>query len=289
MGPPGKLGSIRSALARPLETRYPTNLAVIILMPLAGLLAGGLALGLGQPLLPALAAALRAGLATFAGWALARELAPDDNPAAFLCLGLTLFAGMLFPSASLLLLFTTLMLTRIVNRSVGVPATWLDSTALLVLLGWTLHATGEPGPAAVAAAAFSLDAVLPRALRRQGIFAALSLTLGLIIMLVLPEPSRGTAAGQAHQLLAGGIALLYVSIIAGTRSVRSVTDRTGEPLDLSRVRGGMTIGLLMALQSFTPDGGLVLAALLWAVLAGLVTAFGVRLLLPALPPSNDRR
>lgn len=167
MGTSGAVRRIRSALVRPLYRRCPTNLAVMILAPAAGLLLGSLALGQTQSAPTALASALRGTLASFGGWALAREIAPDDNPAAFVSMALAFVALLLFPDSSVLPLFTTVMVARIVNRSVGIPARWIDYLAVTLLAGWAAYGARNPGPAIVAAIGFGLDAVLPASSRRQ--------------------------------------------------------------------------------------------------------------------------
>jgi hypothetical protein len=113
---------LRSALVRPLSPRYPTNLAVMILAPAAGAALGAMSFGQSHEAAGALIAAGRGALAAFGGWALAREIAPDNNAAAFASMGLVLLTMFFVPTASLLPIFLAIMLARILNRSVGVPA-----------------------------------------------------------------------------------------------------------------------------------------------------------------------
>jgi hypothetical protein len=271
----------RSALARPLDRRYPTNLAVIILAPSAGLVLAGLALYQGQSVTAALEAAVRGSLTAFAGWALARELAPDDNPAAFVSMSLALLTGFLVPSASILLVFTALMLVRIVNRSVGIDPTWLDSVAITLLTGWMVYSTGKGAPAMVAAIAFGLDATLPTPLRRQWVFAALCLSGGVAFLLLSGPTGEAEGIGPAANLPIAALALLYAVTIPATRRVQAVADLTAEPLRLSRVRAGMVVAWLMAVQGFLPGRiGLAQSALIWAVLAGLLLMMLIRSILP---------
>lgn len=266
---------IRSALVRPLEPRYPTNLAVLILAPVAGLVFAGLALWHGHSVEAVLESALRGGLTAFAGWALAREIAPDDNPAAFVSLGLALLVAQLVPSGSVLLLLTAMMLARLVNRSVGIPATLPDSAALTLLVSWAAYSTRNGAPAVIAAIAFGLDASLSTPLRRQWSFAFIGLAGGLAVML-LRDPVGSADAAVAWYWTVGTIALLYAFAVLRTRRVRSVADRTGEPLSVNRVRAGMAVAWLMAVQGLLGDRALTQSSLIWAVLTALLVRLPFR-------------
>lgn len=266
----GAIGKLRTALARPLDRTYPTNLAVMILAPAAALALGGVTFGQTHSLSAALEAAMRGALTTFGGWALAREIAPDDNPGAFVSMALAFVAVILVPSSSVLPLFTAIMLARILNRSVGIPATLVDSIAVVLLVAWTVAGSGNPWPALVGAAGFALDAVLPVPLRRQLAFAAICLTGGVGYLIL--RGSRPAGDGNVTPWFPiVTIALLYAVLFLRTRRIHSVADLTGEPLNLHRVRAAMAIGWLMAAQGAILGGAaLAQSAIIWAVLAGLV-------------------
>jgi len=84
-----------TSIGRPLDPRYPTNRAVQVLMPIAALVGGGVAWFGGVDAKGIAFAALGGLLVVFGCWALGRELAPDDNPGAFI--------GMAFAFAAFLL------------------------------------------------------------------------------------------------------------------------------------------------------------------------------------------
>ena len=259
----------RSALARPLDRRYPTNLAVLILAPASGLVFAGLALPQGLAALAVVETALRGCLTAFGGWALAREIAPDDNPAAFVSMGLALLVALLVPSASVLLLLTAMMLARMVNRSVGIPATAFDSVAVTLLAGWAAYTTRSGAPLVAGAIAFGLDAMLPSPLRRQWIFAPICLA-GTLAVALFRDRTELAGIDAWLYLPVVTIALLYALSFLRTRHVRSVADLTGERLITARVRAGMTIAWLMAVQGpLVGDSALAQSSLIWAVLAGV--------------------
>jgi len=277
VGTSGSIAGLRSALVRPLDRRYPTNLAVMILVPLAGAGVGAATYWSSRSPMEALEWAARVSLTTFGGWALAREIAPDDNPGAFVSMGLAVLTLLLFPSASILPLFTAVMLARIVNRSVGYPATWLDSLAVTLLAGWTAYSNHNPGPALVAAAGFGLDTLLPDPLRRQFIFALLCLAWALSILLFMDTPASPRETVWPLNVSIGIISLAYALAIMLITRVRSVADRTGKPLHLGRVRAAMAVAWLMGAQgALSGEVASPPSLLIWAVLGGLLLMLAFR-------------
>jgi len=260
-----------STLGRRLDPAWPTNLAVLILMPLVGILAAALA-----PVLPGLAgtgrlmaAGMGAGV-VLGVWALGRELAPDDQVAAFVAMALGLGALAVLPGASVALLFATLMWVRVVNRSVGLPAKTLDGVAVLVLSGWAMASTRSFGVGLLTAGAFALDATLAQPNRRQWGFAALALAMTGVLAVQGVEGNTPTLGSGPEAVLAAVAAALYVRATWRTRLLVSVGDATGTPLDPTRVRWGMVLALLVAIQAaFAGTGGLTAAAFVWAAVAGV--------------------
>lgn len=279
MGHARVVTSLRSALVRPLDRQYPTNLAVMILAPAAGLLLGVLS----YPTNP-LTAAGRGALAVFGGWALAREIAPDDNPAAFVSMSLVLLTLIFIPSASLLPVFTAIMLARILNRSVGVPANLFDSIAVTLLAVWTAYSARHPGPALVAAAGFGLDALLVAPRRRQWAFAAVCVGAACIQLLsgTLPS-SEASALPLTFPVIV--VALGYLVVILLTRTVRSIADLTGKPLNVNRVRAAMAVAWLMGVQgALSGTIASTQSIIIWAVLAGVLIMTSLRPRMTGLVP-----
>lgn len=267
-----------SSLGRPLDPSWPTNRAVLVLMP-----AGALIAGASVTWVPGLvgmsrlwSAALGAGV-VLGAWAVGRELAPDDQRAAFVALVLGFGALLAVPGVSLVLLFATLMLTRMVNRTVGLPATTLDSVVVLGLSGWAVADTGSPAVGVVAALAFGLDAWLPDGRRRQWGFAALCLVMVAALAGAAGKQDRVVSSPlvvdvPAAWLLVGAlvVATLVLHGSLATRSLRSTCDATDEPLSVVRVRWGIVVALLIGVQGlFLGEGGARSTALVWACLAGV--------------------
>jgi hypothetical protein len=251
----------------------------MMLVPASALMLGGLAFEQTHSISSALTAACRGALAAFGGWALAREIAPDDNAASFVSMSLALGALLLVPSSGVLPLFCAIMLARILNRSVGIPATLADSAAVTLLVAWTVYSDRSPGPAVVAAVGFSLDALLPPPLRRQWSFAALCLAGGLLSLAFreLRESSNETLGPLEVSVLI--VAVLVPLLIMLTRHIRSVADVTGVPLDLNRVRAAMGVAWIMGMQGMlSAEIASSQVLLVWAVLAGVILMAAVRAL-----------
>jgi hypothetical protein len=241
----------------------------LLLLPLAGAVASAAAAIRGAGFLAIFIAGLVGVAVALLSWALARELAPDDDRAAFISMAFAYAALLTLGSPSLLLLFTTLLLIRMVNRSTGLPARIGDSIVVCVLTLWTAHVVQSPLLSLVGALAFGVDAALPDRLRRQWFFAGLCLGAGLWafalgdafvwLRLWLPITSYWLAAV---------IGVVYVVAFLLTRSVASVGDVSGTRLSPARVRAGMAIGLLVPVQALAA-GPAELSSALWATLAGV--------------------
>ena len=260
-----------TSIGRPLEPAYWTNKAVLILMPLAALLGAVMAwLGDGQGM-QILQSAIAYLLIAFGSWALARELFPDDNPAAFVSMALAILAALSFDSPGILIVFATLGLVRIVNRSTGMAARKTDSIIVTLLVFWVIYATGSPFFGVVAALAFVFDGSLKNPLRHQWVFALICFG-GMIVYMV--DHDVGLAYFSAPDSLIEWLSLIALLILALDlfllKKIRSVADLNEQPLDLTRVKGGMAVGLFAAFQGL---GALENVILLVATVAGI--AFGM--------------
>ena len=256
-----------TSIGRPLDPRYPSNKAVLVLLPVAAVLGGVLSFlenGQAMQILQSAASFL---LIAFASWALARELFPDDNGTAFISMALAVLIALFLDSPAILIVFSTLGLVRIVNRSTGVPARMSDSVIVMLLAFWVIYSTHSPFYGAVAALAFACDGSLKNPLRHQWAFALICLG-GMIVYMV--DHDVGLAYFVAPRSLAEWLSLAVLLILALDmillKKVRSRADATGRKLDVTRVKYGMAVGLLAALQGLV---ALESVALLVATIAGI--------------------
>ena len=261
-----------TSLGRPVEPKYPTNKAILLLMPAAALIAGVVTSVQGAGIGQSATGALQASLMVFACWALGRELAPDDNAAAFIGTALAFVALWWWPSPSLLLVFTALALSRMVNRSTGLTARLGDSVIITALVIWAMIGLPNPLMGLVAALAFVLDARLADPNPRQWWFAAVCLAaVGIQVWLIadvdltvmlLPSPQYWITAISLLAFLVRSLSL---------RQVSSLGDVGGQRLDPSRVRSGMLVVWLLALQtSLQGPDAIEITKPLVAVMVGVV-------------------
>lgn len=272
MKPPTRSMYEISSIGRPLDPDYPTNRAVLVLLPLAAVVAGGLAAASGMDSAGVLGRAAGGALAAFGSWALARELAPDDEIAgAFGAMTLGFSVYLVF-EAALVPLFAALFFARHVARTTGLAATGLDSLIVTAIALFTAWWAGSPWPAAAGAAAFALDAVLAPGLARQWLFAGVcaaggvSLTSAGLAPDVVPVQPDLVPRTAATIIAVGAIAL-----IAATRDVAARGDATDEPVSAARVRAAQAVALLTALATAASgSAGIEAGALVWATLTAVI-------------------
>ncbi len=263
-----------TSIGRPIEPAVPSVRAVLVLLPLAAAL--GLVLGIvdGLGIAQSLLNALYFVLAVYGSWALARDLDPDDTPAAFVSVTIALLAMLLVDSAGLLILYVTLGLVRIVNRSSGLVARKSDSFIVMALSIWVMYATQSPLFGLVAALAFIMDGSLKDPLRHQWIFGLVCFG-GMVVYMV--DHDFSLASMRIPATLFEWFSVLFILIFALDtlllKRVRTRGDVTGLRLDVGRVRGGMTVGFLAALQGVTQPENVVIIV---ATLAGLVVGIALR-------------
>jgi hypothetical protein len=251
---------------------------VLILMPMSAVLGAVLSwIQSGDPW-QALQQALVYALLIFLAWALAREFAPDDNPAAFISLSGGLVAALASSSPGLMTAFVTLGLVRIVNRTTGLAARRTDSIALMALSIVTIYATASPLFGGVAALAFILDGSLREPLRQQWLYGLICLGASVVYMV---DHGIGPTHLSVPDSLFEWLALLFMLIFALniilTRTVRSKADTGGRALEVNRVRAGMAIGLLAALQGIhEPAEVAVIVAAIAGICIGMAFRKGFR-------------
>lgn len=267
-----------TSVGRPLDPAFPTNRAVLILMPMSAVLGAVLSwIQSGDPW-QALQQALVYALLIFLAWALAREFAPDDNPAAFISLSGGLVVALASSSPGLMTAFVTLGLVRIVNRTTGLAARRTDSIALMALSIVTIYATASPLFGGVAALAFMLDGSLREPLRQQWLYGLICLGASVVYMV---DHGIGPTHLSVPDSLFEWLALLFMLIFALniilTRTVRSKADTGGRALEVNRVRAGMAIGLLAALQGIhEPAEVAVIVAAIAGICIGMAFRKGFR-------------
>lgn len=255
-----------SSVLRPLDILYPTNLAILVLFVVSGLIASVILQGRGVPPEDISRAAVNVALQVFVGWAIAREIDPDHELSAFGAAGLAFLGALTAPQdASLTFFLPLLFLTRILNRVVGTPARIGDSLLALFVTGFTVF-YGEWMFGLVGITVFLLDATLDKPLRTQWLFAGIMALLTGGYIVTHPITSLG---GFSLPIIGAALALtlLYGWNIATTHQIETRSDYTNELLSGARVRATMAVTLLTAIvYLWNGDAGFWMMLPLWMTL-----------------------
>jgi hypothetical protein len=255
-----------SSIGRILDPRYPTNLAIMAVTPLAGIVAGILSLLSGETLTQAISAGFYTGASVFIAWVIGREFDPDHPWVTFFGVGLAFIASLFADPPSIWSLAALIVLARIVNRIVGPPSKIGDSVVALALTGLALF-TGWWVFAVVAAVAFVLDATLSKPNRHQWIFAGLALG-GMLVSIIINEGNKPYAASA--WTIPVLIAVVVIAYVIATTEVKSGCDVASYTLDNRRMQAAMGLmlfaGVLFELWAGTP--GLMAMLPLWAAIIG---------------------
>ena len=265
-----------TSIARPVDPAYPTNRALLLALPVLVVASAALATADVIALSPA-SAAINALLIGFVSWALTRELAPDDDAAAFLALFIAWPVSLFLGPSSALLGFAVLFLVRIVNQSTGLTARPFDTFTVLALSVFTAYSMELPLLLIVAGLAFIADSLLPNGAKLHRFaagFCAGAFALQGIGSLVSADQTLEAWIGFA------AIAIACSLVMVKTRHPTSVCDVSPDKLVAVRVNAGLAIGLLAGAQFLLTAGVSAWAATpLFACLVAVPISFGMQRLL----------
>ena len=264
-----------TSIARPVDPAYPTNRALLIVLPVVGLLSAGLALVYPTDSGP-LSAALSGALVAFAAWALTRELAPDDDRAAFVALAFAWIASVAFGASEVLLLFVALVLVRVVNRSTGLPLRPWDTLGVLGFCSWAAFNTEQPLILLIASLAFLLDATLEKPLRWHYFAAAACLPV-FVWLLPVDTGLPGSDLSVRDWSLIGASALGIILVVRTNPAPVSCCDTLPDRLDPMRVNAGLILGWLLGVQALLTHGRSAwLETPFWACMLALLLSLVAR-------------
>ena len=252
-----------SSIGRPVDARYPTNKAVLVLLLVALLSGIGWGWGEGLDLATALLRGVALAVTVFGSWALGRELDPDRNATAFIAAALAVAAVVLFGTADLWALMLAIPLTRIVSRTVGPAAKTTDLLAVLGLVAIAVFVDGRWSLGVAAVVAIALDASLPRGqIKRWGYAGA-----GVVILAGF-HFHRGIDVSVPEPLyFVLGIVVLTVVALATMPKTESPCDLPDHTLVPVRVTAGVALALLLFVVAQLETGALAATGVGAALLA----------------------
>jgi len=260
-----------SGIGRPLSLKYPTNRAIIIIVASVFVLGTSVKLVAGDSFIASIVWAFGAAAALFFAWALARELDPDSNAAAFISAAFMLVALFFAGLPALLTLFWLLLITRILNRITGVVPKPLDLAGVIILatvLSWQkLWVYGL-----ITALVLYVNSWMDGE-KKKGI------TLVLIVLsLVVLSGFLGNASFTTIDISAGAIVaatfftLFFIPVICIKTTPKSLTDITKRPVSVFRLRvarvAAVATGILAAIMQGNTGFNDLLP--LWAAIGGIL-------------------
>lgn len=252
-----------SSVGRPVDARYPSNKAVLLLMLVA--LLGGIGWGWfgGLGLVSTLLRGLTLAGTVFGSWALGRELDPDRNATAFIAAAFAVGAVVLFGTADLWTLMLAIPLTRIVSRTVGPAAKTSDLLAVLGLVALAVFVDGRWSLGVAAIVALALDGSLPRGQNNRWGYAAagLAIVAGFHVY-------RGIEVSVPEPLyLVLGVVVLTAIALATMPKTESLCDLPDHTLVPIRVTAGVALALVLFMVAQLETDGLAAAGVGAALLA----------------------
>jgi hypothetical protein len=274
--PADTVSAMASGLNRVIDGRVPSNRFVLMVTPLAGVVAGGVALAVGDGLTAAARAAISGGGTAFLAWAIAREVDPDTPLSACVAaIGapwlLLLGYADLFGSALLLLG------VRVLAGTTG--SFLIAGDVAFLVAGAALAGTVPTGPAFVTAATVATVAAMifeptsrPLLIAAAGMAAAGGITGWLAGRGPVAHTSPG---GAVLVVLAGGAVAGLISVVA-LRRIRSTADREeAGRVSTARIRMARVVVVLAGVVAWlwTGDPGVPAAAAAWVALTAVVVVF----------------
>ena len=260
-----------TALGRtPIDPSYPTNWAIATLALVVAIAGTIVRLLTGAALLESVLWGIGAGFVPFLTWSLGRELDPDHDLSAFVGAGLVLIAFLLPDMPSLVLILWLLLVLRIVNRTVGLPAKPWDSLGVLGLGAW-LTWQGYWMIGLMTAVAFLLDGLLSPPLGHHLFVSGLSFVITVVLAIFHGEMAMESGPTMPVVISLVVMVGLFTIVIATTRKVEAVGDATGMVLNLRRVQAAQVLALLIGLLIawWAGASGMMAMLPLWAAMVGV--------------------
>jgi len=256
------------ALARPMDVSYRTNLIIIILTPVLGIIAGLLTLLTGGDLGLAINNGFWIGATTFISWVIAREVDPEHDYSAFLAVLFAVVASALLgvPSLELFLIAFTIPLTRMINRVVGVSISDVESIIVLfftVFIAFQYHGLF----ALIVALAFYLDgAVLSNPRLKQRSYAIAMLMVAFPALMA--RPLQFAPFDLPTIIIALALMIPFLITAYMTSEINTETDIGGVKINANRVQAEMALFALVPLVSLLLYGqtGMINLLPLWAIM-----------------------
>lgn len=258
-------------IGRFLDPRYPTHLAIITWCTFVGTIELGFRLVSGVDILQAGMASVLAGLMIFIVWAFSREIDPQEQLSAFVSVTfMTIALFFVDGQFNLLVLLYMLFISRIVNRSVGLPAKLSDSIILLLFTG-LVGFSASWIYAMMGVMAFFVDSILPDRDRKHLLFAGLSAGIMILGFIMQSDSVKPTLPTTEFILGIVVTTLIFIPTILKSKHLIVTADITQEPLVPIRVQATQIIAVVFGfyVALWQGNAGILNFLPLWLTIAGV--------------------
>jgi hypothetical protein len=216
-----------SAMGRPLDPHYPSNLLAIAGSVGTGIVFAIFNLFASEPLA---SSPFAAGMAVFLAWAIGREIDPDNNAAAALAMLVAAVYSVL-AAPSVMLGAGMLITSRLASGTVGIYLKSIDRIVLIALGG--LLGAGATTAAALPALIAAILIIQPRVI--QTLFLAIGTATAGALVYSLRQPEVARTSLEPSSLVALAIIGLAVARILPAADPVSPTDIGGREIQGRRV------------------------------------------------------
>jgi len=258
-----------SSIGRPLDFNYKTNKAIAIITAITITIGIVLAITKQLEIPNVILLGLSFGITFFLSWAISREIDPDNAISAFIGLIPLFFSLFFWSETNIVILLWLLISLRIINRTTGLPARFLDS-AMLFAISVLLISFYNSFFGFLTTIVFLLDTTLIDGQKFQLLFASLS-TLSVFIFVIINNQIvdlSNFSMIQSISILT--ISIMFIFIVYFTRDIKSKGDKNHKTLHLSRIKATQLFALLSVLLVSLTEFGLTAMIPVWCVLIGVI-------------------
>ena len=255
-------------LARGLDPTYPPNKILLLLLPALFFISIGWSLLLGKNIPQSIIFSIIQILLVFLCWAIAREIDPDHDYAAFFGLAL-LFHPLVLGQGNILILFWFIIALRLLNQTTGkqntttdllffiflsVLAVILSSAVLLIILAIVII---------VLSSFLSLN-------RSTDILLSIPLFPSFFLFyLITPNPWTIILPSLSTILFITIASVLLFLITVTTHQIQCTGDHSSHHLSVKRIQSTQIICLLSSLILSVFHGGILIIYPVWTAIIGI--------------------
>ena len=258
-----------SSIGRPLDFNYKTNKAIVIITAITIMI--GIALSITKQLeIPnVILLGLSFGITFFLSWAISREIDPDNAISAFIGLIPLFFILFFWSETNIVILLWLLISLRIINRTTGLPARFLDSIMLFAISVFMISFYNFFF-GFLTTIVFLFDTILVDGQKFQLLFASLSALSVFIFVIINNQIFELSNFSMIQSISILTISIMFTIIVYFIRDIKSKGDKNHKTLYLSRIKATQLFALLSVLLVSLTEFGLTAMIPAWCVLIGVI-------------------